>query len=301
MWRELASYGRHVLVASGLQRASLEGRTAIVGHWLGSAPLGQYTLAFRLGAQPRALLVNGVSYVLMPALAHLSDDPDRFRRAALRGMQSVFLAAVPLNLLLVPFARPATILLFGSTWAAAGTAIAWMAGYGIIGAADSVASEVSKAARRPEWLPRMHAVRTVAVLGLTAAFLPWGVSGAAFALTAGEAVAAVLCVRAFVSVTGASRGEVFARLTTPALAGCALLAAAVPLRIAFDPSGYGEVVGLAVLAAEALAGAAAYLLVVSLLDPPAAKRALSLVRRALGRSGGRASDTALPGAPVAPS
>jgi PST family polysaccharide transporter len=298
MWRELARYGRHVLAGSGLQRANLEGRTAIVGHWLGAGALGQYSMAFRLGIQPRALLVNGVSYVLMPALARIADDADRFRAATLRAFRSVFVAAVPLNLLLVPLGRPATVLLFGARWAPCGSALAWMVGLGILGAADSVASESAKACGRPEWLPRMHGLRTAAVLGMTAAFLPWGLEGAAFALTAAELVAACLSVYAMSRITDATIGSILVQLWEAVLAGVVLLAVVEPLRIAFDPSGYAPLVGVPLLCGEAVAGLVAYAGALALLAPQDLRSALGLVRRVLARRGAAAAEPELPGMPA---
>jgi PST family polysaccharide transporter len=298
MWRELAGYGRHVLAGSGLQRVNLEGRTAIVGHGLGASTLGQYSMAFRLAIQPRALLVNGVSYVLMPALARIADDAQRFRSATLRAFRSVVIAAVPLNLLLVPFGRSATVLLFGDRWAPCGSALAWMAGLGILGAADSVASESSKASGQPEWLPRMHGLRTAAVLGLTAALLPWGLNGAAFALTAAELVAASLSVYAMSRVTGAAIRSIVAQGWEAAVGGVALLAVAVPLRVALDPSRYPPAVGIPLLCAEALAGLLAYACVLAAVAPRDLRLALDLARRVLARRGGAAAESELPGMPA---
>jgi polysaccharide transporter, PST family len=283
LWRELARFGRHILVANGIYRLNVEGRTIEVGHWLGAPALGQYSMALRLGIQPFAVVVNGISYVLLPALARVADDPARFRQATLRSLRSVVLASVPLSLLLIPFGRPATVLLLGARWSPCGSALAWMAGIGIAGAADTLASEALKAAGRPEWLPPMHALRTAGVLAATGAFVGWGLHGAAFALSLGEVLAAAVGIVAIARVTGLRPLELLRPFAVPAAGGAALLAAALPLRLALDPANYTQLVGIPLVVGEALVGLGAYAAVVAMLEPAGAAAAGRAVRGRLGR------------------
>ncbi len=52
MWRELASYGRHVFAGTLALRIGEQSDTVIVGKFLGEAPLGQFRYAFRLALTP---------------------------------------------------------------------------------------------------------------------------------------------------------------------------------------------------------------------------------------------------------
>jgi PST family polysaccharide transporter len=278
MWRELSAFGRHVILSQGIWRANSEGRTAIVGKGLGAGPLGQYALAFRLGIQPIEVLVNGVSYVLMPALVRVADDAARFRAAVLRALSSLVLVATPLSLLLVPFGEPATVLLFGPEWRPAGNALAWMCGFSIGGAVGSVASETWKAAGRPNWLPRMSATATLCALLLTALFLPFHLEGAAAALSVSELIGATVSVVGVARVTGTPIAAITRGFVAPAIGGVALVAATWPLRKSVDPAAYGHAAGLPLLVGEALVGLAVYAAVVAALRPADAARALTLVR-----------------------
>jgi O-antigen/teichoic acid export membrane protein len=298
MWRELARFGRHVIVSEGIRRLNAEGRTAVVGRGLGSALLGQYALAYRLGVQPISILVNGVSYVLLPALARIANEPARFREAAVRSLRSLFLVAVPVSLVLVPLGRPATVLLFGDRWAPAGTAVAWMAGIGIGTAADSIASETWKAAGRPDWLPRLHGLALVVSLAASAAFLPWGLAGVAAALSLSTVAGGIVGLYGFGRVVGVPLLRVAGATAHPLLAGGAMVAALFALRHAADPSAYRIAPGLLVLAAEALAGGLLYTAVLAVLRPSDLSRAIRLVRGALARERQPVVDAAEAPAPL---
>jgi PST family polysaccharide transporter len=77
MWRELASYGRHILVATMLLRSGETADTVIVGKFLGEGPLGQFRYAVRLAMTPFQLLLAAAAYVLFPAFARITAERER--------------------------------------------------------------------------------------------------------------------------------------------------------------------------------------------------------------------------------
>ena len=66
MWRELVNYGRFVLAAHGVMLAAEQLPVLLIGRFVGTAPLGQYRYASRLGVTPLAFIVQAGSYVLFP-------------------------------------------------------------------------------------------------------------------------------------------------------------------------------------------------------------------------------------------
>ena len=75
MWRELAGYGRHVFAGAMALRIGEQSDTAIVGKFLGAAPLGQFRYAFRLAMTPFQMLLAAAAYVLFPAFARITARP----------------------------------------------------------------------------------------------------------------------------------------------------------------------------------------------------------------------------------
>src|SRR5205085_5863626 len=71
MWRELAGYGRHVIAAEALRVGQGEARAALIGRFVSTAALGQFGYALRVAVQPAGIMVNALSYVLMPALSRI--------------------------------------------------------------------------------------------------------------------------------------------------------------------------------------------------------------------------------------
>ena len=93
MWRDLARYGRPVVVAEFIRRVTAEVPVVVVGRFIGAGPLGQLTYASRVAAQPLGVLVNVGGYVLLPALASIASQEERFREAVVRSLRWVCVLA----------------------------------------------------------------------------------------------------------------------------------------------------------------------------------------------------------------
>ena len=82
LWRELAEYGRFVFGSTAVYQLGGQLPVAIIGRFLGSAPLGQYQYASRLSSTPFAIVLAAASYVLFPAFSRIADDLGRLRTAS---------------------------------------------------------------------------------------------------------------------------------------------------------------------------------------------------------------------------
>src|SRR5581483_8009374 len=184
MWRELARYGRHVLASEGIRIGHAEIRAALIGRFLSAAALGQFGYALRVAVQPVGIMVNAISYVLMPALARISDDEERFRGAVLRALRWMAVIAFPTSLILFALGEPLTVLVFGDEWRPAGRAVAAMCAFSAGSVVVSLASETWKAAGQPQWLPKVHTVGAVLGIGLAAATVPFGLTAVGASLSA---------------------------------------------------------------------------------------------------------------------
>jgi O-antigen/teichoic acid export membrane protein len=85
-----------------------------VGRVLGAAALGLYTIGFRLPELVILNLANVASDVLFPAYSVV--DRKRLAAAYLLALRYITMATVPVAVGLVVFARPLTLVVFGSQW-----------------------------------------------------------------------------------------------------------------------------------------------------------------------------------------
>jgi len=267
VWRELVGYGRHVMTATVILRVGSEVPNAILGRWVGSGPLGQFRYADRIATTPFAAILATASWVLFPALAHISDQRKRFRDAYLRAMRTILALAVPLGLSLLPLGVPIAVLVFGSEWRGAGEAAMALCLY--TGAASwiSVATEAFKAAGRPELLTRTHLLTVLVGSACMVALLPFELVGVAAGVSVGMVAGALYATAASVHALEVGWHQQLACVWPAALASIAMVAVLFGAEAVIDAEGHGTAVGLALLAGEAAVGAAVYGLVVLTLDP----------------------------------
>ncbi len=268
MWRELASYGRHVFAGSMALRIGEQSDTAIVGKFLGEAPLGQFRYAFRLALTPFQMLLSAAAYVLFPAFARITGERARFQAAFLRSLRWMCVLGFPGGLILVPLGVPLAVLLFGEVWRDAGYAAMGMGLYTGVMALNSIASEGLKADGRPELAARMNVVGASATIVAMLALVPFGLVGVAAGVSIGATLGAAVGVRHAARVLDLPLGELFAEVWPPLVAALAMVAVMTPLEfIVVEADSRGTAVGLALLALEGLAAAAVYLAVLWALAP----------------------------------
>ena len=284
MWRELVGYGRHVLASIMVLRAGEQVPVLLLGRFVGSNPLGQYRYAERMSSTSLLVVIQSASYVLFPALARITDDRGRFRRACLRSLRLMCAVAFPLGLILVPLGVPLAVIVFGRPWMDSGYATMALAGIPVGGAVVAFATEVVKADGHPEVLVRLQGVVLV-VGGLAmAALLPIGLIGVALGSSIGSLAGGAYALRRVARLLDFSPLDLLRNIVPAALAALAMAGCLVPVQFALiDAASLGTVAGLALIAAESVVGALIYLGLLRLLSPSSATDLLSLLGRLLGR------------------
>lgn len=285
MWRELLAFGRHVMSSEFIRRVTSELDAALVGRFVGTAPLGQYRYARRFALQPLTTIVNVVAYVLLPALARIAGEPERFQPAFLRALRWVAVIAFPTSLVFLPFGEPLAVLLLGDRWRSAGQALSALCAYSAGGALVSLASEAFKATAHPELLPRVHLVAGAVSAALMIALLPFGIVGVAAAVSAASLVVAGYALRRVALVVDIPGRSMVAEIWPPAVAASATAGVLYPLeRFAVDAAGHAEATGLALLGSEIALGAVLYLGLLAAVAPTTARELLAAaLSRRLGR------------------
>jgi O-antigen/teichoic acid export membrane protein len=283
VWRELAGYGRHVLASEVLFRAGDQVNTAIVGRGLGEAALGQWRYALRLAATPYWLLQSAASYVLFPALARLQHEGERFRSAFVQSWRWSAVCAFPAGAVLLVTGEALAVALFGEPWRAAGVALAAMSAFPIGSSLASVASEAFKASGRPHLLTRMQGVGAGVTVLLVLALAQIGLAEAAAGLSAGAMAGAAYGLWALDRRVGIPARELLGEAAPPLLAAAGMVAVMYPLEIVLDAAHRDSAAALALVAAEILAGLAAYLAMLGILAPKLLRELASGVRGVAAR------------------
>lgn len=268
VWRELARFGRPLVLAELIRRAIPELPVVALGRFAGAGAIGQYSYALRVANQAPDAIVSIGSYVLLPALARLADNQRRFTAALTRAVRWMCGLSFPLGMLLVTLGTPAIVLVFGARWHAAGEAVIPLGVYAGVLALDSIASEVWKAAGATEMLPRMHGLSFVLMAVLIVALgVPFGLIGVTSAIAASGVGVAAYAVYGIHRVTGVSLSRLLGEISPAATAALTVGAGLFCLEhLVVHSAAHGTLAGIAMLAAETVLGAVAYLVCFSMVS-----------------------------------
>lgn len=267
MWRELASFARHVLGSEVLNRVASQLDAVMLGRFAGAAPLGQYRNGLRLAQQPFEALVSVGAYVLLPALARMAGERERLAAAARGVLRIVTAVMLPISVSLLVLGEPAAVLLLGHHWRQAGHVIAALCGLIWAGSMISVCSEVFKAVGRPQNLVRMWFVSlcSLAVL-VTVTAITLGPVGVGAAVSATQLLTAAYALSMAAPLIDLSWRQLAADIAAPAAASTIAVLAMLAFNVGLDPLGHAALGKWALTVAEVLLGAGAYGAVLLALD-----------------------------------
>jgi O-antigen/teichoic acid export membrane protein len=277
--RELFASARGFLVQGGLAFFQNSADQLAIGRVLGAAPLGYYSMSYRLAELPYWGIANPVAQVTFPAFARMRHRKEDVGPPFLGTLRLMAFVTCPIGVILSGAARPFIAAVLGSTW------LPMTGSLTLLGLWASVRTlEVTAA-----WLLNSmgEAGRLAAVSGLLLVPLVPGVLVAAH-LGGGTAVAGVVLAQMVVSLAalsyfaGRSAGVGVrrqCRVIAPVAAACSI--AWVVARLVAVVAEEGP--PWAVLAASVALASTAYLLVLRTLEPPLLRDGWRQARRFLGR------------------
>jgi O-antigen/teichoic acid export membrane protein len=264
MLREMLRYGRFVSGANVVIFVNDSLDKIAVGRFLGAAPLGAYSVAWRLAGLPSTLIGMIVGRVMFSVFARLQHDLDAVRVAYVQNLQRTLLFALPITVALAICAEPVVLGLLGPKWTGAIDPLRILAVYGLIRLTVAPSGELFKGIGRPQLALASATLYFFVVLpALLLLVPPYGTSGAAWALVVAEGVVGVVVLRMTFTSIMLRPWELTRALARPlacaAVVG-AVLAVVAPLSETFSP-----VVSLFVVA---VAGTGAYLAAIALFARP---------------------------------
>lgn len=278
--RDVFSSGWGFLAQGGLGVVSDNVDRLIIGRVLGAAPLGFYTMAYRIGDLPYQALGHPVAMVTFPSFARMKERGEDVGSAFLSAVRLVALVSCPAGILLSAAADPFVRLVFGDKWL---PMIGVLAVLGIWAALRSLLYTTSwllNSVGRPRLLALVSGLMLVPFIpGAILAAGYGGIEEVAWVAVASSAIS-TLVLSVFAARSTAIAPGRYWRALRPVLLACPPCWLAG--RVAADAmQATGSVPALA---ASAAAGLAAYAAVVYLLEPGLLKRFPGQIRRVVSRT-----------------
>jgi O-antigen/teichoic acid export membrane protein len=287
-WREMAKFSYPVAVEGLAERVRESLEALIVGRLLGTAALGQYRYAFRIGSLPAGGIIQSCSFVLFPAFSRIAGDKQRLKQAFLRALGWLWFAALPIAAVMILAGEQIVVLLLGAQWQPAGVATEAMAGMGLGLALLAVAAEAIKGAGRSSLLMWLAAIHLGFGLPAVLIMLPYGLVGVGLAVSVTHLVLGAVSVILARPIVGISFREVGACLVPSTMAAAVALVAMLPVKyLLFESHDMSMLRGLASIVVVCLAFSALYLIMIRIFAPTRFHEVRHFARRALAAAKAR--------------
>ena len=252
--RELGKFGRHMTAANLIALIDQNIDTLTVGRLVGAADVGFYNMAWRLANLPATGIGYIVGRVMFPAYATLQHDKTAFRHAFLTNVRRVALFSLPVGVGILLTAHPIVVGVFGDRWEPAVVPLQILSVFGVLRAFAGTTGPVIQAAGKPQLIVRLNLWQLAALCaGLFTLTPPFGINGAATAVTLAAAAVLVPAMWIALRTLELRLSELLANVERPALCSVPLAICLAALQL--PTSGLDDGLELALLV---LCGAAVY-------------------------------------------
>jgi O-antigen/teichoic acid export membrane protein len=126
--RELLSFSVWLSLGQAINTLNWKFDYLMIGYFLGSIPLGYYTVGDSLAGMPTREATTPLAQTLFPGFARLTDAPPRLGLAYMRAQSLLSAAALPAGCGFAIIAKPLILLTMGSKWLPAVIVIQLLAG-----------------------------------------------------------------------------------------------------------------------------------------------------------------------------
>jgi PST family polysaccharide transporter len=272
--RSIWSYSIHLVGSNVLLMLFNQLDKVIISRFLGSAPLGVYTLAQRTVTSPMTAISSVVAEVCFPVFSRLQEDLTALRSGFLRATRVVALVTFPAMAGLAVLADPVVRVVFGMQWLGLIPVIWLLAPIAAVQSLTANAGHLALATGHSKLLYRMGLVNLIVIGVLELVAVQWGLVAVAAAFAAGTLLLAPMWLALTFRTIGLGFGA-YLRALVPHLWITAAMAAAA----AGAAYGVGRAGGPAwlELVVGVLVGVAMYGLLVWKVRPPALTDALSVL------------------------
>jgi O-antigen/teichoic acid export membrane protein len=175
LWR----FSRDMLAFNVVNYFARNADSLIIGRFLGAAPLGVYSLAYRTMLFPLHNLTFVATRALFPVMSRSQSDLPSIASMYLRSVSVISFFTAPLMAGLFILREPFVNALFGPSWHAVADVIAWLAPVGFIQSIVSASGPVFMSLGRTATLLRLTLIASsLHVVGFVVG-VRWGLTGVA--------------------------------------------------------------------------------------------------------------------------
>jgi O-antigen/teichoic acid export membrane protein len=190
--RDLGPFGAKTMGTRFLWYLRLNTDNLLIGRYLGSRPLGIYSLAYNLMFAPVTRIAQPVQQVLFPAFSRLQGDPVRLGRAWLQGNRLLAALTIPAFLGMAVVGPDFVPVVLGRRWDNAVPVLQLLSLSGVVMSFEQLNGSVLQGLGRPGMMLKYMLFSTAVIVIAFALGVQWGVVGvAALYLAASAALAPI--------------------------------------------------------------------------------------------------------------
>jgi PST family polysaccharide transporter len=279
--RDAILTGRGFLVQSGTTFMRQNADYIVVGHAFGSAALGSYSMAYRLGDLPYQAIADPVARVTFPTFARLRERGEGIAEQFGKVARLVALVTVPLGAGLSALAEPFTLVVFGDNWRSMIGVLAVLGLWAAVRPTEATLAWLANSLGRAGAAGVISIVILLPLLpALVIAATVAGPEAVAWVVLADTALSLVLLLVLLQRHALVSIRTTIAAVWPAAVAGLPLWVVARLIAESGLPPAGALVLGMS-------AGALAYLATLAVLAPSALRESLAQIARILGRNPAR--------------
>jgi len=185
-WKDVKSTIHYSLDVFGSNLMSFFNSNAddfLIGKFLGSTPLGYYSLAFQIMLYPLQNVSTIIVRVLFPSLTQLQNDLPRFRSLYLKAVSSIALITFPMMLGLFALAEQFVFVVFGEAWMNMLGVLKIFCFLGMVQSVFTTLGTIYLSTGNTRLMLRVYMYSTPVFILAFVAGLPWGIEGVALNFT----------------------------------------------------------------------------------------------------------------------
>jgi PST family polysaccharide transporter len=179
--RKMVSFGARVFGSGVLNFAQRNSDSMLIGKFLGSGPLGYYSLAYQLMLYPLGQVSSVIVRVLFPTLSRLQGDMERFRSAYLKAVSAIALVTFPMMAGLFAVSDDFVLVVFGEKWMPMLPVLKILCWLGMVQSIATTVGIIYLSLGRVQLLLRVSLIITPIFIAAFVAGLSWGIEGVATA------------------------------------------------------------------------------------------------------------------------
>lgn len=236
-WQDLKGIWQYSINLLGFSVTNYFSRNAdymIVGHFLGSAPLGLYTLAYNLMLFPISNLVGVINQAVFPALAKLQDVPEKIADAYIKSCQYLGFLTIPSMAGLAILSKEAILSIYGPKWLESSSVLSLLCLVAIFQPFTSLVGVVFLARGFTKWLFRWSLVVTPIMIVSFLLGINWGIKGVATGYLIAQVMVLLLGMPIMYKKAGVSVNALLDALKIPALGTLVMAPIVYLIRYYFD-------------------------------------------------------------------